>query len=95
MLEAASALSRSSISSYVADFCYNRIVFLLPPWKDIYHTDSERDQTFEEASAVFEGMKKWYGFWGYQTVEVPCTDVEQRAEYILDTIYQTGNELCD
>ena len=49
-------------------------------------TDSERDQTFEESVAVFEGMKRWYGRWGYETVEVPRASVEVRVSFILEAI---------
>ncbi|WP_422141841.1 hypothetical protein [Vreelandella salicampi] len=55
-----SALTRADIANYVEAFPYNPVVFLLPPWEDIYGTDSERDQTFEESVEVFGGMKRWY-----------------------------------
>lgn len=93
MLDVVSALSRTSIANYVREFEYNRQVFLLPPWEEIYCTDSERDQTFEEAVAVFEGMKRWYTLWGYQAVEVPRIDVAHRCEFILDTVHQAFGRL--
>ncbi|MCW8128565.1 AAA family ATPase [Microbulbifer halophilus] len=93
MLDATPALSRTSISSYVGEFDYNRLVFLLPPWRDIYCTDSERDQTFEEASTVFEGMKRWYTLWGYRAVEVPRIDVGRRCDFILDAVKQASGGL--
>lgn len=60
MLNAENALTLDDIAEYVREFPYNHVVFLLPPWKQIYETDSERDQTFEESVEVFEGMKGWY-----------------------------------
>lgn len=86
MLDLESALSRDEITSHVQAFPYNAIVFLLPPWEAIYGMDSERDQTFEESVAVFEGMKRWYSRWGYETVAVPRASVEARVSFILEAI---------
>ncbi|MGH9693368.1 MAG: AAA family ATPase [Bryobacteraceae bacterium] len=33
---------------------YNKMVFMGPPWKEIYATDSERKQTYAEAVATYE-----------------------------------------
>lgn len=86
MLDLAGAITREEAAGLVQRFPYNNTVFLLPPWEDIYGTDAERDQSFEEAVAVFEGMSRWYAQWGYQTVEVPRVSVEARVTFILNTI---------
>ena len=86
MLDLESALSRDEIARLVQAFPYNATVFLLPPWEAIYAMDSERDQTFEESVAVFEGMKRWYARWGYDTVEVPRASVEARVSFILEAV---------
>lgn len=86
MLNAESALSRSDIANYVQMFPYNPVVFLLPPWEDIYSIDSERDQTFEESLEVFEGMKSWYSQWGYKTLEVPRGTIDERVSFILQRL---------
>lgn len=86
MLDLESALSRDEIAKLVEAFPYNHTVFLLPPWEAIYAMDSERDQTFEESVAVFEGMRRWYSRWGYETVEVPRAGVEARVSFILEQI---------
>lgn len=86
MLNAESALSRAEIANYVQMFPYNPVVFLLPPWEDIYGTDSERDQTFEESLEVFEGMKSWYSQWGYKTLEVPRGTIDERVSFILQCL---------
>lgn len=86
MLDAAGALSRADIAHHVEAFPYNPVVFLLPPWEEIYATDSERDQTFEEAIEVFEGMKQWYAQWGYETLDVPRATLEERVSFILQRL---------
>jgi predicted ATPase len=90
MLDLESAMSRDEIASLIEAFPYNDTVFLLPPWEAIYAMDSERDQTFKESVAVFEGMKRRYGRWGYEAVEVPRTGVAARVSFILKAIGHPG-----
>lgn len=86
MLDAENAVTRDEVARYIHDFPYNSVVFLLPPWKEIYGTDSERDQTFEEAVEVFEGMRRWYLQWGYETLEVPRSNIDERISFILEAV---------
>ncbi|WP_435102061.1 AAA family ATPase [Arhodomonas sp. AD133] len=88
MLDATSNLPRAMAVSHVAKYPYNRTGFILPPWEAIYSKDTERDQTFREALDVYAGMKRWYAMWGYALVEVPKTDVERRADFIVNTACQ-------
>lgn len=65
---------------------YNQLVFILPPWDEIYKTDKERKQTWEEAKKTFFEMKKTYESLGYKVVEVPRETVENRVKFVLKTI---------
>lgn len=65
---------------------YNRIVFILPPWKEIYETDSERKQDFQTAIDTYNIMKVAYGNAGYSLIEVPVMSVSQRADFVLNEI---------
>jgi len=65
---------------------YQTKVFILPPWEEIYETDSERKQTWEEAVYTFEKMKATYLEFGYEIVEVPKTSVQKRAGFVLDVV---------
>ncbi|HVU56630.1 MAG TPA: AAA family ATPase [Puia sp.] len=56
------------------------------PWDEIYATDNERKQTFEEAIDVFHRLKAEYIGCGYEVVEVPCRSVEERTLFVLDRI---------
>jgi len=58
----------------------------MPPWEAIYRTDAERDQTFAESVQVFESVRTWYARWDYATVEVPCMAIDQRVNFILQTV---------
>lgn len=86
MLDAERALPQGEIASYVERFPYHPVVLLVPPWEEIYATDSERDQTFEESVEVFEGMKRWYLQWGYETLEVPRDTIDERVKSVLQLI---------
>lgn len=65
---------------------YNKKVFILPPWKEIYQTDSERKQTWEEAILTFTKMKETYLKYGYKLIEVPQDTVQNRVDFILNNI---------
>lgn len=68
---------------FTAQRClYAKKVFILPPWKEIYETDSERKQTFAEAEATFYALKKAYLNCHYDLLEVPKDTVEKRADFI-------------
>lgn len=86
MLNVAGALTREEIAQYVRQFPYNRLVFLFPPWEEIYATDLERDQSFAESVEVFNGMRRWYSQWGYKTVDVPRGSVNERVSFMLRCI---------
>jgi predicted ATPase len=65
---------------------YNKKVFILPPWEEIYHTDSERKQTFEEVKLTFIKMKETYLNYNYEIIEVPIDTVENRVIFIMNKI---------
>jgi predicted ATPase len=65
---------------------YNQKVFLAPPWQQIYSTDAEHKQTFEEALVSFRRNKEVYTEYGYDLVEIPVGTVETRVDFILASI---------
>ena len=62
---------------------YNNTVFITPPWKEIYRTDMERDQSFDEAVRVYQRLENWYREQGYDIVILPKDIIENRATFIL------------
>jgi predicted ATPase len=74
------------LTSAITSYRYNPTVFILPPWKEIYETDNERKQTWEEAVATFDVMKQTYSACGYTLTEVPPLPVAARADFILRPI---------
>lgn len=62
---------------------YARTVFFAPPWRQIFVQDSERPQTFQEASALGAHVRDAYSDCGFRVVELMRGTVEERAEQVL------------
>ena len=65
---------------------YNKKVFILPPWVEIYKTDSERKQSWEEAVQTYEMIINTYKEYNYEILEVPKTSIVNRVDFILKNI---------
>lgn len=62
---------------------YNTMVFMAPPWEEIYTTDSERKQTYREAIDTHRVMVAVYEGFGYQPIELPRVSPVERAEFVI------------
>ncbi|QYA26598.1 ATP-binding protein [Gramella sp. MT6] len=62
------------------------IIFILPPWKEIYTSDNERYESYEEALKISSYLYSTYRRYGYDPIEVPKLSVEERTTFILDKI---------
>ena len=58
-------------------------IFLLPPWKEIYVSDNERYESFEQACIIHGHLKKSYEDAGYAPIEVPTGSLKERKDFIL------------
>lgn len=67
-------------------FRYARIVFVAPPWREIYAQDAERKQDFAKAERTYEAVSAAYREHGYELVELPRADVAARAAFLLDRV---------
>ena len=65
---------------------YYNPIFIMPPWKDIYITDNERYESFEQSLAIYNHLKSAYKGLGYDIVEVPFGTAKERATFILENI---------
>jgi predicted ATPase len=68
------------------NFKYNRLVFLAPPWKEIFATDAERKHDFDTAKKEFDELLIKYKNFGYETVLLPKISVKARADFILEKL---------
>ena len=62
---------------------YNPQVFVFPPWREIYETDDERKQDWDEAEATFGTVLSILPELGYAPVVVPKATVATRAAFVL------------
>lgn len=59
------------------------IVFIMPPWEEIYVTDKERYEDFEQSLAIYNHLKNAYCDLGYNPIEIPTGTVDERIDFIL------------
>ncbi len=69
---------------------YNPLVFVFPPWLEIYETDAERRQDWPEAEATFERILGVVDRFGYRPLIVPKGPVDDRARFVLEAAAQAG-----
>ena len=79
-------------SNYPDEFvsiCHNNtydIVFILPPWQEIFKSDSVRYETFEQSELIHEHLLKIYKKFNYQLTPIPFDTVEKRVDFIIDSL---------
>ncbi len=61
-------------------------IFILPPWEDIYVSDQERYENFEQAQLIHDHLVETYQKYGYELIEVPKDTVDKRILFILEQI---------
>lgn len=64
---------------------YTKII-ILPPWKDIYISDDERFESYEEAVEIHFALENIYKKLGYEVIDLPFGAVNERTDYILDLL---------
>ena len=77
---------RAELVALAADYPYQPVVFVLPPWEEIYITDDERDHTFAHAVRVYESLVAWYQLCGYDVAPVPKLPVAERCDRVLSAV---------
>jgi predicted ATPase len=68
------------------NFKYNRLVFLAPPWEEIFATDAERKHDFETAKKEFDELLIKYKNFGYETILLPKISIKERADFIFEKL---------
>jgi predicted ATPase len=71
------------VSAAIARYRYGALVFIFPPWREIYRHDEERKHTFDHAEQVFADVADAYKACGYRLAEVPRGSVDDRVDFIL------------
>ena len=68
------------------EYRYNKKVFILPPWEEIYAVDSERKQNFNEAVRTYNQLSQTYLHLGYELIILPKVSVGERAKRLISEL---------
>lgn len=68
---------------------YNKTVFILPPWPEIYINDDERWQTYQQAEEIYLALMETYTAFGFKLITVPKLTVNNRAAFIINNMNST------
>ena len=79
-----------SIENACRLYRYAPVVFLAPPWSEIYETDSERKQDFAQAERTYNLMAEVYQECGYRIISLPKVTRLARAQFILERLHLGG-----
>lgn len=69
---------------------YRPLVFLAPPWREIYVTDEARKHGFESAVAEYQRLESAYSRLGFEVLILPKASVEDRAGFVLDALRKSA-----
>lgn len=58
--------------------------FRFKPWKEIYTSDNERYENFEESQVIDNFLQKAYEELGYTIIDVPFGSINERTDFILN-----------
>ena len=61
-------------------------VFILAPWQEIYISDNERYETFDQALVIHQYLLETYQTYDYHLHDVPFGSIEKRTDFILDIV---------
>jgi predicted ATPase len=66
---------------------YDPLVFIAPPWPEIFANDAERRQDFAEAQRTHAVMAQVYSELGYTLVELPRASIMDRVDFVLERVF--------
>lgn len=68
---------------YARSHRYDPVVYITPPWADIYVQDNERKETFDQLEDIHDQLLHTYQRLGYKLKEIPRMEVESRANWLM------------
>ncbi len=87
LIDAAAALEPYDGSAALTELAsmhrFHQLVFLAPPWPELYVTDRERRHAFEEAQQEYAHLEQVYPSLGYDVAILPKVGVPERADFVL------------
>ncbi len=65
---------------------YYPLVFIVPPWQEIFKNDAERMENYKTACEINEIIIQTYSNLGYEIEILPKVSIQERTEFILSKI---------
>ncbi|MFY0604668.1 MAG: ATP-binding protein [Flavobacteriaceae bacterium] len=81
--------SNTNHPAYFKDRCTEYLydkVFRFLPWEEIYITDNERYETFQESEKINSFLEKTYLEFGYKLINVPFGSIKERTHFIINSL---------
>ena len=75
----------ASFTETCMNYCYD-LIFVLPPWKEIYISDNERYESWDIAQEIAVHLESAYANYGYQPILVPTGTVAERVSFVLEEL---------
>ncbi|GKX32499.1 MAG: ATPase [Rhizobiaceae bacterium MnEN-MB40S] len=90
LVDAAAALEQATGKPVLQSVCsprrYHHMMFLAPPWSELFGQDTERRHDFGEAVAEYERLVNAYQALNYTVVPLPKAPVRTRADFVVSMI---------
>lgn len=61
-------------------------IFMTPPWQEIYLSDNERYESYEQSLAIHNHLTKTYNELEYSILNVPIGSIKERVQFILNSV---------
>lgn len=94
-LEGISYFQTLNIHKYdhiVNELRYYPVIFITPPWEEIFCEDEERKNSFQNAVEEYDRLLEYYVKYGYELVILPKVSVKERYQFIIDKIKERGHD---
>jgi predicted ATPase len=85
--------SRSEHPTSILKLCQYDLVFLAPPWPEIYVQDVDRRHSLEKALTDFDRVRLAYSMASYEPILLPRGTVAARADFVLAHLPGWGERL--
>lgn len=88
-LEGISYFQTINIHKYdhiVSELRYYPVIFMTPPWEEIYCEDTERKNSFKNAVEEYDRLLQRYINYRYKLIILPKVSVKERYQFIIDKI---------
>lgn len=68
----------------VEECSYFPVIFIVPPWEEIYKNDDQRMEDYKTACELNDVIVDTYQNLGYNTVILPKISVKERTDFIIN-----------